>query len=175
MNKDTKKQILNISFVVVMAIITIGALLGSSKELNYTNLKQFFSNCNPVYIVIAFVCWIGFVLFEAFSLHVILKKLGYKQKINSSIIYSTSDTYYSGITPSATGGQPASAYYMVRDGISGGASGFSLIFNLIGYTAAILIIGGIALIIGLRYLLLSILKTSFKTIFSFQANECLKR
>ena len=52
MKKDTKKQILNISFVVLMAVITIGALLGSSKELNYTNLRQFFSICNFSYFVL---------------------------------------------------------------------------------------------------------------------------
>lgn len=153
MNKNTKKQILNILFVVLMALITVFALLGNSKELNYANLKQFFSNCNLIYIVIAFICWIGFIVFEALSLHIILKKLGYKQKINSSIIYSTSDTYYSGITPSATGGQPASAYYMVKNGVPGGVAGFSLIFNLIGYTAAILIIGFFALIFGFNIFL----------------------
>jgi len=148
MKKNTKKQILNISFVVLMAVITIVSLLSSSKELNYANLKQFFRNCNLIYIAIAFVCWLGFILFEALSLHVILKKLGYKQKINSSIIYSTSDTYYSAITPSATGGQPASAYYMIKNDVPGGVAGFSLVFNLIGYTAAILIIGLFALIFG---------------------------
>jgi len=148
MNKNVKKQIFNISFVVLMVIITIVAVLNSTKELNFTNLKQFFHNCNYLYIIIAFACWGAFVLFEALSLHIILKKLGYKPKITSSIAYSTSDIYYSAITPSATGGQPASAYYMIKDGVSGGVSGFSLIFNLTGYTAAILIIGLFAFVFG---------------------------
>lgn len=148
MKKNTKKQVLNISIVLLLAVITLIALLSSSKELNYSNIKTFFSNANPLYIIIAFACWIGFIAFEAISLHIILKVLGYKPKIKSSIAYSTSDTYYSAITPSASGGQPASAYYMIKDGISGGTAGFSLIFNLIGYTAAILIIGTFALIIG---------------------------
>ena len=148
MKKSTRKQILNISFVVLMALVTIIALLGSNKELNYASLQQFFHNCNLIYIVIAFVCWGAFVLFEALSLHIILKKLGYKQKMSDSIVYSTSDTYYSAITPSATGGQPASAYYMVKNKVPGGVAGFSLIFNLIGYTAAILVIGITALVFG---------------------------
>lgn len=153
MKKSAKKQILNISFVVLMALVTIIALLSSSKELNYANLQQFFSNCNLLYIVIAFLCWGAFVMFEALSLHIILKKLGYKQKINDSIVYSTSDTYYSAITPSATGGQPASAYYMVKNKVPGGVAGFSLIFNLIAYTTAILIIGILALIFGFNIFL----------------------
>ena len=148
MTKNTKKQILNISFVVILLVLTVFAVSKSTDELNYTNLKNFFANSNPLYLIAAFICWIGFVLFEALSLHIILRKMGYKSRFKHSIAYSTADIYYSAITPSATGGQPASAYYMVKDEIDGGTAGFSLIFNLVGYTAAILIIGVFALIFG---------------------------
>lgn len=169
MKKSTKKQILNISFVVLMALITILALLGSGKELNYANLRQFFHNCNFSYFVLAFSCWLGFVLFEAFSLRVILGKLGYKQKKRDSIVYSTSDIYYSAITPSASGGQPASAYYMVKNGVPGGVAGFSLIFNLVGYTAAILIIGTVALIFGFDMFLQTSTFVKILVLFGFVA------
>ena len=97
MSKNTKKQLLNIAFVVLMVLVTTIVLISSNKELNMTNIKEFLSNCNPIYLAIAFLCWGGFVIFEALSLHIILKKLGYKPKIASSIAYSTSDIYYSGI------------------------------------------------------------------------------
>lgn len=150
MNKKAKKHILNISFVAILAILTIITLLNSFDELNFHNISIFFSDCNPFYILLAFLCLGGFIFFEALSLHIILKKLGYKPKIRSSIAYATADTYYSAITPSATGGQPASAYYMVKDGISGGTSGFTLIFNLVGYTAAIVIIGVLGLVLDFK-------------------------
>ena len=147
MKKNTKKQILNIIFVIFLVAITLVVLLNSNKELNFKSLSTFFNECNYFYLIAAFGCMIGFVLFEALSIHIILKKLGSKPKVVSSIAYSTSDVYYSAITPSASGGQPASAYYMVRDGVSGGVAGFSLIFNLVGYTLAILIIGAGAFIL----------------------------
>lgn len=150
MNKSVKKQILNIVFVVLLMVFTIYAVSKSTNELNYSNIKSFFADANLIYIVIAFTCWIGFVLFEALSLHIILKKLGYKSRFKHSIAYATADIYYSAITPSASGGQPASAYYMVKDEIDGGTSGFSLIFNLVGYTAAILIIGVFSIIFGFK-------------------------
>ena len=62
------------------------------------------------------------------------------------MVYSSADIYYSAITPSASGGQPASAYYMVKDGMDAGATTFTLVFNLIAYTAAILVIGVLAFI-----------------------------
>lgn len=147
MKKNTRKHLLNIFIVIILAVMMVVTLSNCSNELNFNNLKNFFVNCNFTYIILALVCLGGFILFEALSLHIILRKLGFKPKFHSSIAYSTADTYYSSITPSASGGQPASAYYMIKDGISGGASGFALIFNLIGYTAAIIIIGILALLI----------------------------
>lgn len=156
MNKNTKKQILNISFVILLFVIMILMLSNITDELNFSNIKSFLSSSNPLYLGLAILCWILFISFESLSLHIILKKLGHKPKIKSSIAYTTADTYYSAITPSATGGQPASAFYMVRDGIPGGTAGFSLIFNLVGYTTAILLIGIIAFIFGFNnFLLLS--------------------
>ena len=73
------------------------SLLNSNKELNFDSLEDFFSKCNYWYIVGAFGFFLLFVLFEALSLHVILKKFGYKPKISSSIAYSTSDIYYSAL------------------------------------------------------------------------------
>ena len=148
MKSNTKKQLFNIFIVLALSAITIVTILLNSNELNFDNIKKFVADANPIYIVAAFVCWICFVLFEALSIHLILKSFKIKPKIKSSIAYSTSDIYYSAITPSASGGQPASAYYMIRDGISSGISSFTLVFNLIGYTAAILIIGSFSLIFG---------------------------
>lgn len=173
MKKSTKKQILNIGFVVALVAITFIALLNSNKELNFESLKTFFSECNYWYIAGAFGCFVAFVLFEALSLHVILRKFGYKPKVSSSIAYSTSDIYYSAITPSASGGQPASAYYMIRDGVSGGTSGFSLIFNLVGYTAALLILGVVAFVIDFNMFLEFVPFVQVLIVFGFVAQVAL--
>jgi uncharacterized protein (TIRG00374 family) len=122
MKSSTKKQIFNIFIVMILFFITIVTILINSDELNFSNIKKFVTNANPLYIGAAFICWICFVLLEALSIHVILKSFKINPKIKSSIAYSTSDIYYSAITPSASGGQPASAYYMIRDGISSGIS-----------------------------------------------------
>jgi len=153
MKKSTKKNILNISTVIILIGIMVWLLSKSTDELNFSNIKEYLIECNYGYLFLAFLCWVGFILFEALSLHIILKSFGQKVKFRSAIAYSTADTYYSAITPSATGGQPASAYYMVKDGVSAGASGFSLIFNLAGYTSAIIILGIIALVIDINMFL----------------------
>lgn len=141
MKKSHKKQLLNIAFVLVLAGLTFLMLYLSSDELNMDSLRAFFASCNVWMIVAAVGCMLLYAVFEALALHIILRRFGYKPKWRSSLVYSASDVYYSGITPSATGGQPASAFYMIRDGVPGGTACFALVFNLIGYTAALLLLG----------------------------------
>ena len=141
MKKSHKKQLFNIAFVLALAGLTFLMLYLSSDELNMDSLRAFFASCNGWLIAAAIGCMLLYAIFEALALHVILRRFGYRPKWRSSMVYSTSDVYYSGITPSATGGQPASAFYMIRDGIPGGTACFALVFNLIGYTAALLLLG----------------------------------
>ncbi len=138
---SAKKQIINIAVLIVLVGITLIILFLSNRELDFKSIASFVRKSNPWLIAVAFVCMVGSIVFEGFSLHVICRTLGHKCKLRSSLVYSTADIYYSAITPSATGGQPASAYYMVQDGMSGGAATFALVFNLVAYTGAIIIIG----------------------------------
>ena len=66
------------------------------------------------------------------------KAFGYKRKFRKALVYSTSDIYFSAITPSATGGQPASAYFMMNDKIPGAVTTIVLLVNLTLYTTSII-------------------------------------
>ena len=53
------------------------------------------------------------------------------------VLYSAADIYFSAITPSATGGQPASALLMVGDGIPTAVTTVVLLLNLAMYNLSI--------------------------------------
>ena len=146
MKKSQRKQLLNVLFVVLLAVLTVVLVTQTNKDLKIESVGEFLAQCNPWLLVCAFLCMLAFMFFEGLALHLILKRFGNKPKLRASMAYSASDIYYSNITPSATGGQPASAFYMIRDGVSGGTSCFALVFNLVCYTAAILIVGAVAFI-----------------------------
>lgn len=149
MNKKVRSHLLNILFVLALLGITVFVLLKSNDELSWADVKDFFANCNAWYILAAVAGMVLFLVAEALSLKNIARKFGYKTKFFSALAYSSADAYYSALTPSATGGQPASAYYMVKDGIDGGATTFTLLFNLLGYTAAIFVLGVSAFVVSL--------------------------
>lgn len=140
LSKQVKKQIINIAFLVVLIGVTM-IVLFTSQDINLVDIGDFLRGCKPWYIVAALGCMLGYIVFEAISLHIIARTLGHKSKFVSSMAYSSSDLYYSAITPSASGGQPASAFYMMRDGMSGGTAGFTVLFNIISYTVATILVG----------------------------------
>lgn len=148
-SKKTRRLLLNLAFVIILVTVTLVVLFVSQKEeLNFHDIVEYFKNSNPVWIVAAFVCMLFFEFFEGFSLYVIARFFGHKTRLVSAMSYSFADTFYSDITPSASGGQPAIVFYMARDGISAGKASFAVLFNVICYTASIFVIGIAALCIN---------------------------
>ncbi len=142
-----KKKIFWSIFSLLLAGLSIWAVLAQSKTMSLYKLWHSLKNANPFWIFAAILCMIGFVYFEGAAILVIIKAIGYKRSQAGGLLYSASDVYFSAITPSATGGQPASAYFMMRDGIPGGVVTVALIVNLIMYTLAIIVLGVVAIIL----------------------------
>lgn len=136
-----KKTVLGILFLALLMAATYFTLAKCGKELNFGEMAHFIQQAEPLHLVGALLCMCLFVLLEGLSLCSINRHLGQDTGVVPSIIYSAADVYYSAITPSAAGGQPASGYYMVRDGIPFSAATTSLMLNIVCYTASLDIIG----------------------------------
>lgn len=147
LSKGVKKQLWNLLFVILLIGITLTVLLLSNDELNLDNIRAFFESCDPLWMACAFLFMLLSILFEGLSLHFISRHFGHRCGFHRSTAYAAADVYYSAITPSASGGQPASVYYMARDGMSVGKASFALVFNVMGYAAAIIVIGVSAFIV----------------------------
>ncbi len=145
--KKLNKTFLAVLFLLVLIGVTVFVLFKSSDELDADAIFDFLENCNGWFLLCACACMFGSVTFEALSLRSILRTFGYRPKLSSAYAYSTADVYYSALTPSASGGQPASAAFMLRDKIGGGETSFTLVFNTIAYTASIIIVGGVIFVL----------------------------
>ena len=140
-----KKKILWAVITFCLSVLTIYALFYNS-GLSLSELWQDIEEASPIWLVPAALYMFGFIFFEGRSLVLILRTLGYPAKKRRGFLYAAADIYFSSITPSATGGQPASAYFMHKDGISGVAVTVSLILNLTMYTLAIFTLSILSLI-----------------------------
>lgn len=144
LSKSAKKQICNIAFLLLLIAVTLTVLLLSYKELNFGNIIAFVKNSRWWLLILSVVCMVMGIIFEGLSLFTISRSLGHKTRLLPSFAYSSAYTYYSAITPSATGGQPASAYYMVKDGMSAGTASFTLVMNTVAYIASLVVLTAVA-------------------------------
>lgn len=140
-----KKNILWTVFTLCLSVLTFYALFYNS-GLSISELRQKIKEVSPVWLIPAALCMLGFIFFEGKSLVLILRTLGYPVKKRRGFLYASADIYFSSITPSATGGQPASAYFMHKDGISAVAVTVSLILNLTMYTIALITLAIVSII-----------------------------
>ena len=140
-----KKKLLWAVITFCLSVLTIYALFYNS-GLSLSELWQNIQEASPLWLLPASLCMLGFIFFEGRSLVLILRNLDYPAKKRHGFLYASADIYFSSITPSATGGQPASAYFMHKDGISGVAVTVSLLLNLTMYTLAIITLAIISII-----------------------------
>ena len=81
----------------------------------------------------------------------ILKSLNYNISLRKGMLYSIIEFFFSGITPSSTGGQPVQLYYMTKDNIPIRKSYITLMLNTIYFKLIMLIFGILVLIINNSY------------------------
>ena len=146
-SSDNRKKIFWALFSILLAVLTVWTVLKQSDGVSLKDLVAIVSDANPFWFFTAVASMLLFVFFEAVALRSVLRSAGYKKPLRQSLIYSTSDIYFSAITPSASGGQPASAYFMLKDKIPGGTVTATLILNLMTYTIAIVVIGIVSVLL----------------------------
>lgn len=149
-NMDSKKKVFWSIFSLLLAALTIWAVFSQSEGISIGEIIETAKGGNKLWLTCAILCVFFYIWLEGVAVCSILKGVGYKRSPFHGILYSTSDIYFSAITPSATGGQPASAYFMIADGIPAGVATATLILNLMMYTVSIVVLGLISIVINYK-------------------------
>lgn len=140
-----KKKILWNLLSIIIAVLTIKTVVIQDQGFSFHEFYMFWYESDHVFLILAAFCMCGFFFFEGLAITRAANILGYSKK-RFGTVYGAADVYVSAITPSASGGQPASAYFMIRDGIPASVTTAILIANLIMYTASLLSFGIFSLI-----------------------------
>ena len=132
---------------VLIAAATVWAVLAQSRSFSLRTFVSYASGMSKPWLAMALFSMLGFIVFEGESLLAICRAFGYPVSRRRAFVYSASDIYVSAITPSASGGQPACAWFMIKDGIPGMVATVVLLANLSMYAISILVLGIITLLI----------------------------
>lgn len=147
--KKNKKSIFQIAFLVVLMVLTFYVLL---KDQELGVIWETILRVKKRYIWIGIVLVIVYVCSESVIIHYMMHSLKKKVPLTQCIKYSFIGFFYSCITPSATGGQPAQIYYMSKDKIEVPVSTLVLMIVTITYKF-VLVVVGIGVILFCRPLL----------------------
>lgn len=152
MNKEQRKSIIkNLLWSVVsiiIAVFTITTIVGNTKNFSLSKIFQIVANGRYEFFIIAIISVFVYIYLEGMAIRYILRDIDCTINRRQAFLYSAADIYFSAITPSASGGQPATFYFMLKDGIPISYGTISLVLNLGMYGLAIGFIAIICFIFG---------------------------
>ena len=131
-----KKWFFNIGFLLLVIGLT---LYGLFRGTDPTALLSLLGQANPLWWVLSFVLVVAFILGESLVLHDIMRTLNTPHRLTHCFLYSFIGFFFSCITPSAGGGQPAQVYFMRKDGIDAAVSVPVMILVTITYKLVLVI------------------------------------
>ena len=131
----------------VFAALSIWTVTTQARSFSPRKFLEYLDNINPWWLAAAFAAMLAYIGFDAVMVGCLLKGFGYRRSLPKCVSYAAADLYFSAITPSATGGQPMEAYFMVKDGVPGIISTVVMLTYLLLYTLSIIIIGLVCLVL----------------------------
>lgn len=141
--KSKKKYVISVLFFVILLVFTYYVLF---KNNDIKDVLNSLKTMSYRYLIIGVALVLIYLFTEAIYIKISLKSLNSKISLWQGFVYSCTEFYFSAITPSSTGGQPAQAYYMSKDGVPFTKSSVILILNTITFKFVLIIMGLFAII-----------------------------
>ena len=107
---------------------------------------------NPLWLIPGVICVVVFIWGESIIIFYMMRTLGIKLKKWTCFLFSSVGFFFSCITPSATGGQPAQIYYMKKEKIPIPVSTLVLMIVTITYKLVLVVIGVTLTILGQSFI-----------------------
>ena len=138
--KKTVVYILNVLFIILIAVLTVNLLF---KDQELGTIISDLGRADPIWILAGAVLAVLFVAGESVIIRYMLGMFRTKVPLRRCLKYSFIGFFYSYITPSSSGGQPAQLIYMRKDGIPLGQSSLVLLVITITFKAVLVVFGAV--------------------------------
>lgn len=143
--RKNKKNILSAVFFVLLALLTFYAIC---KGNDMEKVAEAIRRMDVRYFIGAVALGLFFVSAEGIMIWYLLRPLDDATRFFKCIKYSFIGFFYSGITPSATGGQPMQLYHMNKDGLRVSESTVVLLTVAVIYKFVLVVMGLLMLVLG---------------------------
>ncbi|MBR3018717.1 MAG: flippase-like domain-containing protein [Clostridia bacterium] len=144
MSKRLSKQTRSILFNLLIVAVTLGAVLFISAQGGDINdAWEALRSADPFWVLMAMVSWGVFMFFEGSVLHVFFRQQKVKISLGLSLLVGMIGSFYSAVTPAATGGQPMQVMALRKRGYSAGLSSSGLAVKFFTFQTALLSLGAL--------------------------------
>lgn len=138
-----RKRVLEGAFFLLVMVLSFYTIFhGQDME----QIRHALGRLSPLSLCAAMAVALFFVSAEGIMIYYLLRSLNGRSSLGRCICYSFIGFFYSGITPSATGGQPMQLYYMSRDDNRLSESSVVLMTVALIYKLVLVLIGIAALV-----------------------------
>lgn len=126
-----------------LSLAALAALMAATgvvllRDVSWPQLWDVVRQASPGWLAAGLGLMLLFVACEGVNLHLLLRTLAVQAPFGRCLQYAFVGFYFSSITPSASGGQPAQVYYMGRDRIPPGLSSLCFLVIAVVYQVAML-------------------------------------
>lgn len=146
---DGRKWIIHIGIFAAVMTLTFWSVF---RDQDFVKMAVSVQKLSVPAVMEAVFLAVAFVVGEGCMSWYLLKGIGEKTSLLRCISYSFIGFFFSGITPSATGGQPMQLYYMKKDGNSLSSSSVVLMTVAVLYKFVLALTGIGILLFGRRLL-----------------------
>lgn len=146
MNKK-KQNLIWLLLFPLLAAFTLWGIISTSRSFSWERFQQYLTSMSPGWLAAAIAAMLSYIVMEGVSLRFICARLGHRPGPGQALTWSATDIFFSALTPSATGGQPAAAVLMLKNKVPGHICTVALLLNLILYTLSILVIGPVFILL----------------------------
>ena len=143
--RQKKKLLWEILFLVV---VFAGTVYGVFHGEDWRQSIQIIGQVQKRYLIPAVFCVLFFIWGESIIIYYMMGTLGIRLKKWTCFLFSSVGFFFSCITPSASGGQPAQIYYMRRKNIPIPVATLVLMIVTITYKAVLVLVGLAIIVFG---------------------------
>lgn len=141
--KKYLKYVLDVGVIGIMMLLTYRLLF---KGQEFSEILEDLRDADNGWLCIGLVLVFCFIAGESCIIHYLLRMCRQPIRFYKCLKYSFIGFFFSYITPSSSGGQPAQMYYMKKDGVKIGFSTLIMLLVTIAYKSVLVIMGLVLLI-----------------------------
>lgn len=135
---NKKKTIFNVIFLLV---VFAGTMYGVFHGEDIGEIVKILGQVNVLWLIPGVICVVVFIWGESIIIYYMMRTLKIRLKKWTCFLFSSVGFFFSCITPSASGGQPAQIYYMKKEKIPIPVSTLVLMIVTITYKLVLVVVG----------------------------------